>query len=258
MICLLLLLSQNLTDPELISLGEEIFAQSCSVGYCHGAAGTAGRGPRLKGHSFQAEYVYRVTRDGIPDSAMPGWANRLSDREIWAVVGYVLSLSDSTETTSSLDMPPGVGPAAFSPFSGPPQARAGQDLFFDATKGTTRCSTCHAMGGRGIAIGPNLEKSSESDLSIPRIRSTGSHHVLTARLQDGESFPALRFGQTDDQARLYDLTLPPPVLRTFGRGEIQSLRSASDWSHDSVVKSYTDRELEKIIHYFIWLRSLRQ
>ena len=257
MICLLLLLSQNLTDPEVVSMGEKIFAQSCSVGYCHGTAGTAGRGPRLQGRSFQAEYVYQVTRDGIPESAMPGWADRLSDREIWAVVGYVLSLSESPDSTSSLDMPPGDGPAAFSPFSGPPRARAGLDLFFDATKGTTRCSNCHAMAGRGIAIGPNLEQAAESDLSIARIRSSRSRHVLSAHLKDGESFPALRFGQDQDYIRLYDLTLPPPVLRTLDRAQIESLRSAGDWSHDSAAKSYTNGELEKIIHYLMWLRSSR-
>jgi mono/diheme cytochrome c family protein len=52
-------------------------------------------------------------------------------------------------------MPPGEGPASISEFAGPPEARRGQDLFFDSTR-TPRCAGCHALGGRGAAIGPDL------------------------------------------------------------------------------------------------------
>src|ERR1041384_1664972 len=56
-----------------IAAGETIFAQNCSVGYCHGAAGAAARGPRLRGRTFDKSYLYSVIRDGIPKSAMPAW-----------------------------------------------------------------------------------------------------------------------------------------------------------------------------------------
>src|SRR5690242_21018321 len=65
---LLLLLSQSVQHDSAtaaIARGEKIFAQSCPVGYCHGVAGAAGRGPRLRGRSFSKDYLLNVTRDGI-------------------------------------------------------------------------------------------------------------------------------------------------------------------------------------------------
>ena len=69
-----------------VATGEKIFAQSCSVGYCHGAAGAAARGPRLRGRAFDKNYLYGVIRDGIPKSAMPAWKDRFKEDEIRATV----------------------------------------------------------------------------------------------------------------------------------------------------------------------------
>src|SRR5207247_142081 len=41
-----------------VAAGEKIFALQCSVGYCHGAAGAAARGPRLRGRTFDKNYLY--------------------------------------------------------------------------------------------------------------------------------------------------------------------------------------------------------
>ena len=74
--------------------GYALFAKNCSIGYCHGKAGAAARGPRLRDREFDGAYVYRVTRDGVPNSAMPGWKDKLTDEEIRAIVVYVMSLSN--------------------------------------------------------------------------------------------------------------------------------------------------------------------
>ena len=108
----------------MIARGEKIFAQSCSVGYCHGVAGAAGRGPRLRGRTFPKDYLLNVTRDGIPSSAMPAWKGRLKDDEIRAVVEYVASLASATDPAPPANpMPPGIGPAAIPGFNGPPAGR---------------------------------------------------------------------------------------------------------------------------------------
>ena len=86
MIALALLMAQSVAVPAAGARGEQIFAQNCSVGYCHGIAGVAGRGPRLRGRSFAKDYLYNVTRDGIPSSAMPAWKDRLKEDDIRAVV----------------------------------------------------------------------------------------------------------------------------------------------------------------------------
>jgi mono/diheme cytochrome c family protein len=251
MIWLLFLLMQNPTDADVIARGEKIFAQSCSVGYCHGVAGAAGRGPRLRGRKLDPQYVETVTRDGLPGSAMPGWKGRLPDGDIRAVLAYVMSLATAAEAAPPANaMPPGVGPAAFTGFQGPPEARQGHDLFFDATR-VPRCSTCHAVAGRGISIGPDLTTSGEPQA----LRNLRLKHVITARLKNGEVFPALRVEQDDRFIKLYDVDTVPPVLRTLERSEITALAEGSDWQHESALRNYTDQELQAILAYLRWLRK---
>jgi cytochrome c55X len=240
--------------------GERIFAQSCSVGYCHGVAGSAGRGPRLRGRKLERSYVEKVTRDGIPDSAMPGWKGRLSDPEIAAVVDYIMGLaSASAVVPPSNPMPPGEGPASFAEFAGPPAARRGQDLFFDATR-APRCGSCHALGGRGVAIGPDLLTLASRGAPgfIAAARSKSPKHVLVARLTDGDTFPALRAGQKEEFIQLYDLTTEMPVLRTLLRSEIRSLAEGSNWGHEAVARNYSDEELAAILPFVQWVQSARK
>jgi mono/diheme cytochrome c family protein len=252
MIWLLVLLIQKPPDPSVIGRGEKVFAQSCSVGYCHGVAGAAGRGPRLRGRKLDPNYVETVIRDGIPNSAMPGWKGRLPDEEIRAVVAYVVSLASAPEAAPPANpMPAGVGPGAFTGFQGPAEARQGHELFFDATR-ISRCGTCHAVAGRGISIGPDLMTSGEPVLP----RGLPPKHVITARLKNGEVFPALRVEQDERFVKLYDLSAAPPVLRTLERSEITFLVEGTDWRHESAVLNYTDEDLRAIITYLGWLKSL--
>lgn len=253
MIVVALLLAQSAADPALIARGEKIFAQNCSVGYCHGVAGTAGRGPRLRGRSFPKDYLVKVTRDGIPSSAMPAWKDRLKEDDIRAVVEYVASLASATDPVAPANpMPPGIGPATLPSFTGPPEAGRGHALFFDAAR--DHCGVCHAVGERGIAIGPDLAAlrgKSPADI-VRAIRATHSRHTLTAKLDEGEEFPAVLAEQSSDQVRLYDLTLAPPVLRTFARAEVTSLTANPSWRHNDFVKAYNDRELDDIVIYLQW------
>jgi mono/diheme cytochrome c family protein len=248
-----LLMAQSAAPPAIVARGERIFAQSCSVGYCHGAAGTAARGPRLRGRSFPRDYLDRVVRDGIPNSAMPGWKDRLKPDDLVAVVDYVVSLASATEAAPPANpMPPGVGPATLESFNGPPQAERGYAAFFDPTR--DNCGNCHAMGGRGSAIGPDLAKIAEKNARdvVAAVGSSKSQHVLTATLADGETFPALQFAQNGSQIQLYDLTVIPPVLRTFARAQVTSLRANPAWAHRDVAKIYTAAELGDIAVYLRW------
>jgi len=258
MIVLALLLAQAAADSALVARGERIFAQSCSVGYCHGVAGAAGRGPRLRGRSFAKDYLYSVVRDGIPSSAMPAWKDRLRDEDIRAVVEYVASLATAPEVAPPTNpMPPGVGPASQPIFNGPPQAARGHALFSDPVRDS--CSTCHAVGGRGIAVGPDLTAppAKNAPEMLSRIHATESRHVLTAALQSGERFPALLVSQTGDEVRLHDLTSVPPVLRTFARSQVISLAQNPAWRHDDFSKNYSAAELEDIVGYLRWAATGR-
>jgi mono/diheme cytochrome c family protein len=214
----------------------------------------------LRGRKLERGYVERVTRDGIPDSAMPGWKGRLSDREIAAVVDYVMGLASASDLVPpSNPMPPGEGPATFGEFAGPPAARRGQELFFEATR-APRCGSCHALGGRGAAVAPDLLALASRGAPdfIAAARSTSPKHVLTARLGDGDTFPALRAGQKEEFIQLYDLTTELPVLRTLPRSEIRSLAEGSNWRHEGVARNYSDEELAAILSFIQWLQSARK
>jgi len=255
MITLALLMAQAAADPSLVMRGERIFAQSCSVGYCHGVAGSAGRDPRLRGRTFSKDYLYQVTRDGIPGSAMPAWKDRLKQDDIRAVVEYVARLASAADEPPANPMPPGIGPASLPNFNGPAQAARGRALFFDPAR--QNCGVCHSVGGRGIAIGPELTALPPPSPArvAAAIHATESRHVLTAKLQNGEEFPALLAAEDGDQVRLYDLTIAPPVLRTFARSEVASMAKNPAWRHAGFVKDYSTSEFEDLAAYLRWAAS---
>src|SRR5438105_677796 len=199
-----------------LAAGEKIFALNCSVGYCHGAAGAAARGPRLRGRTFDKNYLYSAIRDGLPKSAMPAWKDRLKEEELWATVAYIQSLA-----TASGDAAPvitaGKAPTSET-FAGPPAAARGRDLFF----GLNRCGSCHALGGRGTAVGPDVSKVPKDQLAAAIRSSAPSRVVRTVKLKDGESFPAIVGAEDGDFVQIFDLTAPPPVRRTMESAEIAS------------------------------------
>jgi mono/diheme cytochrome c family protein len=254
-ILLLALLAQGIDASVTIARGEQIFAQSCSGGYCHGAAGAAGRGPRLRGRSLDRPFVLKVTRDGIPNSAMPAWSGRMSDADITAVVDYVMSIAGEEKAAAipPSAAPHGAEPASPPPFTGPAQAKRGLEIFFDAAN-DNRCGVCHSLAGRGIAIGPGLEKFG----SLPpkelasALRSTRSHQVMTARLKDGDTFPAILVERNAKIVKLYDLTIPPPVVRTFEPADIASLDPDRSWNHEPYIRQYTPEQLADLVAYVRW------
>src|SRR5579872_1181545 len=137
-LALLLQISNNQSSA---AQGEKIFAQSCSVGYCHGAAGAAARGPRLRGRTFDKNYLYSVIRDGIPKSAMPAWKDRLKEEEIWATVAYIQSLGPNEAPNTSQNPVTEPRASASGPSAPNEAATRGMELFFEE-KG---CGSCHSL-----------------------------------------------------------------------------------------------------------------
>jgi mono/diheme cytochrome c family protein len=226
MILLALLLAQAVPDPAVTARGQKLFAQTCAVGYCHGSEGTANRGPALRGRNLGREYLTRVIRDGIPDTAMPGFKERLPEADLRAVIDYVVSLSAAG--------PPSPAPAplaAGAPKSDAPtvsEADPGGALFFDANR-ELRCATCHEYQGRGIPV---------AQMKAGQVRR--------AKLANGESFPAVVASDKEGIMQLYDLTVPPPVRRTIRKDELASLDTEPEWKHSVVTRSYSESELTRI------------
>jgi mono/diheme cytochrome c family protein len=242
-------------DPSVIARGDQIFAQNCSVGYCHGVAGAASRGPRLRGRGFDRAYLFKVVRDGIPNSAMPAWKDRLSEADIAAVVAYVASLAAAGEVSPKSLAPAAVATQEKLP-AAPAQAERGRQLFFNASD-DFRCSACHSVGAAGSAIAGDLDQFGAEPVKriAAAIRAGTPTRIVSARLKDGDTFPALRLDDSGNFVKLYDLSVPPPVLRTIERNDIQSLSGGSSWSHRKLAERYMPQQLADIIAYIRWTAS---
>jgi mono/diheme cytochrome c family protein len=225
--------------------GAKIFQQSCAVGYCHGSGGSANRAPRLAGRGFEPGYVQKVVETGIPNTAMPAFKGHIPDSDLIAVVNYVLSLPGNGGFVKS------AAAATSSGTAGPEmsaEAKRGKELFFDPVRSINRCATCHSVDGMGVAIGPNLAAAPPRNSAA--IRSIQARDIQTASA-GGDNFPALVLEKTNNSTRIFDLTTPAPVLRTFTAGQV-TLTSGS-WSHADAIASYSATELDVIANYLTWL-----
>jgi len=236
--------SIDLSSPEVAAAGEKIFAPNCSVGYCHGKAGRAGRGPRLRGKTWDKQFLFDVILNGIPSSSMPAWKDRLTEKEIWETVAYIMTLSKLTSDSADAAEPEAGGapiPALEqkeTPTSRQPEivqpaassmgnAERGKSLFFDSSN-DLNCGSCHRVRGMGNQIGPDLSRIQQrkanqilKDIVLPSSTIASGGEVLKLTLQSGEQIEGLKVEENDTQLKLYDTGSPPPVLRTIPKTQIQ-------------------------------------
>ncbi|MCY3757509.1 MAG: c-type cytochrome [Acidobacteria bacterium] len=268
--------SVDLNDPAVVGAGRILFARSCSVGYCHGAEGRAGGGPRLRGKQWEPGYLYRVTAEGIPRSSMPGWKEKLSQDEIWSVVAYVMSLSDpeasgAAEASSAAAPGPGesapqsgetTGPTEPLPEAGKVQAGLrgepdkGRELFFDAAD-DLNCAQCHRTRGMGAEVGPDLSGLADRparqilrDIVLPGARLSSQPALFELTTTAGERLMVLKAGEQEQRIRFYDITALPPVRRTLNRDRVQSLEpQPGSPMPDSYGRRYTLKQLLDLVSF---------
>jgi DMSO reductase family type II enzyme heme b subunit len=140
--------------------GKEIYDKRCI--WCHGAEGdgsgaakdmlnppprdfTSGN-YKIKTSSFEDmtpndDDIFRMIRDGMPGTSMPGWSDVLSEQDMWNLVAYV-------KTFAGFDKPP----AAQVDFgtrisSSGDSIEKGRKLYEDGD----RCVECHGKSGKGSA-----------------------------------------------------------------------------------------------------------
>jgi putative heme-binding domain-containing protein len=135
-----------------------------------------------------------------------------------------------------------------------PQIERGQSLFYDASQG---CGTCHALRGRGTAVGPDLRGMGRlSPQAIATaVHSTVTAYVQTAKLKSGESFSAMPVAQDDKVVQVYDLSKSPPELRKIERPEITMANHDGSWKHMARKDAYTNEQLADIIAYVRYAAS---
>ncbi|MDX2154509.1 MAG: c-type cytochrome [Bryobacteraceae bacterium] len=134
-------------------------------------------------------------------------------------------------------------------FSGPAQAKKGYEFFFGGTSKGAACGTCHAMKGKGTAVGPNLVNIARvpARAMVMAINSTRTQHVQAVKTKT-ETFPGMKAADTADGYEIYDLNQNPPALKKFPKAEVSMTDNAS-WKHPVEAMKLSAQELADIIAY---------
>ena len=146
--------------PGTAAKGKEIYDKRCT--WCHGAEGdgagaakdrlnppprdfTSGN-YKIRSSDFadptpNDEDIFRMIRDGMPGTAMPGWSDLLAEQDMWDLVAYVKAFA-------KYDKPPAKQVEYGTQVkSSSDSIEKGKKLFEDGD----RCVECHGKTGKGSA-----------------------------------------------------------------------------------------------------------
>jgi len=98
---------ERLRTPAVRARGEQLYRENCVL--CHGE-NADGRGARSMGldrkpanftdpmwsRPENAARAFQAITDGVPGSAMPAWGAALSTDDRWALVAFLMSVSERT------------------------------------------------------------------------------------------------------------------------------------------------------------------
>ncbi|MBL8222595.1 MAG: c-type cytochrome [Bryobacterales bacterium] len=187
-------------DPNAIENGKKTYVGSCAG--CHGATGEGGRGPSLRDgrvirRSSDAQ-MFRTIQKGIAGTDMPG--TNLPEARIWELVAFVRGLG---------------APAALVPHPGDPTR--GEQVY--AKNG---CAGCHAISGRGGALGPDLStiggtRSYEylrEAIVKPGDRVAAGFHKIAVKTKDGRTLEGVVKNYSNYDLQMVDRTGKLYLFRT--------------------------------------------
>ncbi|HKP86333.1 MAG TPA: c-type cytochrome [Blastocatellia bacterium] len=263
----------KLKDSRSIEEGARLFGPNCSSGYCHGAGGAGGGGPRLRGKALDADYVFKVISNGVAGTPMMAFKSELSEEEIWKLVAYIMSeakASPEVKSEPSGLTPPAPAPKATTTVTGGAMksadaatasfignAQAGKSLFFDSAQPRS-CRACHSFAGEGSSIGIDLstvgsKTARELFLSIiiPRDTAAGSRYSkLILTLKNGDKVAGIKKDEDDESIRIYDITELPAVLRTIQKANVAGIEATSESPMPKdYASTYTVKQLLDIVAY---------
>lgn len=202
-----------LTQPGLIARGAACYRDHCVQ--CHGGPGVAPGpvgmsmqplpGPLLDAaRRWHAREIYWITRHGIRMSGMPAWGMRLSEEDLWAVVGFIASMPALSPADYGAQM------AAVQGASCTLLGDAGSDG--DAHERAQlalrqyACVACHTipgLTGSDTRVGPPLQGLARRTLIAGRLPNSEDNLVRWLRspqqVKPGTAMPDL--GVTEEHAR---------------------------------------------------------
>ena len=130
-----------------------------------------------------------------------------------------------------------------------PQIERGQTLF----SADGKCATCHALKGKGTAVGPDLRVLGRVGVRalVTAIRASRTEYVQAVTVKGGETFPGMKVAGDSTGLQFYDLSKTPPALRKFAAGEVSTSDNAT-WKHPPSTGGYTDQQIADIVAYIRW------
>ncbi len=245
----------NLKDAALLEQGGKLYSMTCAVGYCHGLEGRTFGAPKLREREWDPRQLNETINNGVSGTTMPAFRGVLAERDIWAVVAYIMTLSTTELSASDAVLEIGAVTKVRQPLS--EKEKLGFDLFFDLHN-AKRCSVCHLLGEWGTAIGPDLaheadEHSAEellSDIVEPDDGIAGGFDQTIVVTKHGEQVAGIKKEQTDEFIRIYDTTTFPVPLRTLYKEEIKSVTTKKVSTMPSDYgEMYSAEELDAIVAY---------
>jgi cytochrome c oxidase cbb3-type subunit III len=240
-------------DAKMAQLGEFQFRANCA--FCHGlGARGGGRGPDLtrvrKKHGSADADLFHTINDGVPGTAMPanGATQQgvgMTPEEIWQVITYIRSVEKKASAESTGD------------------AMRGKTLF-----GTSACSSCHMINGKGGRLGPDLTGAGSArsfDYLVESVRKP------SRRLAQGISEAMKEFSQeyetvnvvTADGTKLQGVVLNEDSftlqmmdsreqIHLFDKDKLKSFEKTRDSLMPAYdVKTLSDKDLQDIVAYML-------
>jgi putative heme-binding domain-containing protein len=223
-----------------VQQGGALFQTHCS--YCHGVHGEGGRGADLTVGEYRMggsdRELFKTIRTGVPGSEMP--AVRVSDDEVWKLVGYVVRLGSR-----------GLAEKA------PGDALAGKGLY-----SKNGCAACHRISEEGTDLGPALTDVGrrrglaflEESLVKPEKFVPKAFRAVQVVLKSGQTIVGIRLNEDDLSLQMRDLSGNP---RSFLKEDIREIRR----DKPSLMPSYEGRlnktELADLVAYLNSLKETR-
>ena len=131
----------------------------------------------------------------------------------------------------------------------PSQVERGEALFFDEQKG---CATCHALKGKGTAVGPDLTvmgKLPPAAIAMAA-RSTVTQYVQVVKVKSSkDAFPAMTGAKDAGGVTLFDLSKMPPEKKVVAPGDIASTAGNDKWKHPPAAAKIGAEQLADIVAY---------
>jgi len=198
-LCALVIAGTAAAKPGDAAKGKDIYDKRCT--WCHGEKGdgagaakdllnppprdfTSGN-YKIKTSSFEDmvpndDDIFRMIRDGMPGTGMPGWSDVLTEQDMWNLVAYV-------KTFANYDTPPATQIDFGTQISSSSESiDKGRKLYEEGD----RCVECHGKSGKGSASkrlkGDASERTWPRNLTKPwTFRGSSDPKDIFARISTG-------------------------------------------------------------------------